>query len=225
MPLLALVRERGGEALRGSSGAAQGDPAREPGARGRGECGAHAMPPPNLPRARRLAREKDVLAGIEMAGLFRLHDACRDVADDGRVERGPRGTSGRGDGQPGGRLDPSAAVAILAGVLRDATVAVSLREQAANGLARLNRPEAQAELLGGPCQRTRELADHDRRGAGRRPGGRERPARRRRRRQGVGPAAPGSCASSSGSVLTGAPRDQGADRRNSGAACPPPTSA
>ena len=28
------------------------------------------------------------------------------------------------------------------------TVAVSLREQAANGLARLNRPEAQAELLG-----------------------------------------------------------------------------
>ncbi|MEJ7640369.1 MAG: hypothetical protein WKF75_20980, partial [Singulisphaera sp.] len=43
---------------------------------------------------------------------------------------------------------PDAALGLLAGVVRDTTVAVSLREQAANGLARLNRPEAQAELLG-----------------------------------------------------------------------------
>ena len=99
MPLLALVRERGGEALPDRlallKAILQGN--QERGAKVSAELTDAAAD-----LFRELVdspREKDVLAGIEMAGLFRLQDALETLQSTVKSSEAPEAQSGRGDGR------------------------------------------------------------------------------------------------------------------------------
>ena len=104
VPLLALVRERGGEALPDRlallKAILQGN--QERGAKV--SAAAHRCRRRPLPRARRLAPRERRPGGDRDGRTLPVAGCPRDVAVDGQVERGPRGTSGRGDGEPRERL-------------------------------------------------------------------------------------------------------------------------
>ena len=88
-------------------------------------------------------------------------------------------------------IDAGLAVAPLAGVLDEAASRPRAREQAANALAKINQDASRAALLKALPTAPGTPPTGDRHRPGGQPAGGRRAAQGRRRRQGVGPAAPG----------------------------------
>ncbi len=90
-------------------------------------------------------RSKELLAGVEVAGLVKS-EAMFGLVAELAGKKGPEANR-RAAVSALVAIDPARAVAPLARILADARTPVPVREQAANSLASTNRPEARAELL------------------------------------------------------------------------------
>jgi putative heme-binding domain-containing protein len=91
-------------------------------------------------------KEPHILAGIELAGSLQMESAAgalTEVAADRQTPEGQR----RAALAALVAINPKGHIPLLGQVLTDANAPISLREHAANLLARLNQPAAYAELL------------------------------------------------------------------------------